>query len=292
MKVLLSLVLIYFLANTLCFAQLKFSITLMVEGTSSYTAYHNEPLIFTTSLVNKALQQNIQWNQAADAWLTEVAADYKAGKLSKEEFEKETELVTKGKKEVTTETIGTKQLPWFHQLNFRIFIDSDTAQASWPISILGDPLTDSIAVLDDKGYYLVMHHLSPEQVAKRNPGTYKIQILLAGVWSNTVTVKIRQENIPAQILKTAHMQLRLGNYYLQQKDAEKAMEYATNVLKKDPADIGGLILRGETYILKKNYSPALVDFKKALQQHYKRFPDLQEPPEYLLAAIGWLKKRQ
>jgi len=292
MKAILSLLPICFFANTFCLAQPKFSITLKVEDTSAYTAYHNEPLIFTTSLVNKELQQNLQWNRAADAWLTEVAADYKAGKLSKEEFEKETELVTKGKKEVTTAIVGTRQLPWFHQLAFRMFLNNDVAQDPWPISMLGDPLTDSIAVLDDKGYFRVAHHLSPEQVTKRKPGTYKIQVLLAGVWSNTVTVKIRQENIPAQILKTENMQLRLGNYYLQGKDALKAMEYATNVLKKSPADIGGLVLRGEIYILENKYKPALADFKTALQHHNKRFPNLQEPPEYLLATIEWLGKKQ
>jgi tetratricopeptide (TPR) repeat protein len=88
------------------------------------------------------------------------------------------------------------------------------------------------------------------------------------------------------------MQLQLGNYYLQRMDTEKAMEYATNVLKKNPADIGGLVLRGETYILKRNYKPALADFEKALKQHNKKFPELQEPPEYLLATIDWLEKKQ
>lgn len=273
-------------------SQTRSSVNLSVELSKAYTVYHNEPIIFTTGLLNHTLQDNLQWNQAADDGLAEISADYKSGKISKEEFEKETERILKGKKEIKVDTIGNYQSPWFEQIVFRIFLNDSTEQTAWPITLLGDPSTDSIAILNEKGYYIVNHHLSPEQVANLRPGTYQVKVLLAGMWSNPVTVNIRKENIPAAVLTSRKMQLRLGNYYLQGKDAEKAMGYATNLLKNNPADIGGLVLRGETYILKKNYKPALADFKKALQQHYKKYPDLQEPPEYLLAAIGWLEERQ
>jgi tetratricopeptide (TPR) repeat protein len=273
-------------------SQANSSVNLSVELSKAYTVYHNEPITFTTGLLNHILQDNLQWNQAADEGLAEISADYKVGKISKEEFEKETERILKGKREIKVDTIGNYQSPWFEQIVFRIFLNDSTVQTGWPITLLGDPLTDSMAILDEKGYYVVNHHLSPEQVTKLRPGTYQVKVLLAGMWSNPVTVNIRKENIPTAVLTSRKMQLRLGNYYLQRKDAEKAMEYATNVLKKNPADIGGLVLRGETYILKNNYKPALADFEKALKQHNKRFPDLQEPPEYLLATIDWLEKKQ
>jgi hypothetical protein len=292
MKSYLSFFLLFFFANDVLFAQPQFSITLMVEDTSAYTAYHNEPLIFTTSLVNKELQQNLQWNRAADAWLSEVAADYNAGKLSREEFEKETEFVTKGKKEVDTATVGTKRSPWFQQLKFRVLFNNGGKQVSWPISILGDPLTDSIATLDEGGYYLVRHHLSPKQVTKRMPGTYKLQVLLAGVWSNKVTVKIMKEKITPRVLKIAKMQLRFGNYYLDRKSANKAFVYAHAILKKDYFNINGLVLCGEAHILEKNYKKALTCFEKALQQQKKQFPDSPESPVYLLGTIAWLEERQ
>jgi tetratricopeptide (TPR) repeat protein len=292
MKAYLSFFLFCFVIHAVPFAQPKFSIALMVEDTSAYTAYHNEPLIFTTILVNKELQQNLQWNRAADAWLVEVAADYKAGKLSKEEFEKETALVINGKKQIGATTVGTNRLPWFHQLQFRVLFKNDNKQISWPISLLGDPLTDSIAILDDDGYYRVMHHLGPEQLAKQKPGTYTIQVLLAGIWSNTVSVNLRHEDIPNHVLKTAKMQLRLGNYYLDRKDADKALDYAEDILKKDDDNIKGLILCGEGYILKNNYKKALTCFKEALKQYKKQFPDLQESPIYLLGTIAWLEQRQ
>jgi tetratricopeptide (TPR) repeat protein len=247
--------------------------------------------VFTTSLVNKTLQQDMAWNQAADAWLAEVAADHQAGKLSKEAFEKETQLVTEGKRLVKADTAGTSQSPWFRQLRFRIWLNEGIRQAPWPIAVLGDPGTESIAVLDEKGYYLVMHHLSPAKVLKLRPGVYKIQAGLAGVWSNEVIVTIRKQNIPPGVLKTSDMRLRLGNYYLERKDADKALDYATAVLKKDPKDINALVLSGESYILKKNYRQALVYFDKALQQHRKEFPDLPEQPLYLDGTIAWLKEK-
>jgi tetratricopeptide (TPR) repeat protein len=289
MKPHFSFLLLCFFITAHSWAQPTFSITLKVEDTSDYTAYHNEPLIFTTSLVNKSLQQDLEWNQAADAWLAEVTADYQAGKLSKEEFEKETQLVTAGKKQVKADSIGTHRSPWFRQLRFRVLLNDNIGQAPWPIKILGDPVTEPVAVLDAKGYYLVMHHLSPARVLKLKPGVYKIQVGLAGVWSNEVMVKIRQQNIPVRVLNTSEMQLRLGNYYLERKDADKALDYATAVLKKDPKDISALVLSGESYILKKDYRRALVYFDKALQQHRKEFPGLPEQPLYLDGTIAWLK---
>jgi tetratricopeptide (TPR) repeat protein len=272
--------------------QKKSSVDLSVEQNKAYEAYHNEPIIFTTVLLNHTLQENLQWNQAADEGLAEISADYKAGKLSKEEFEKETDRILKGKKKIKADTIGNYQSPWFDQIAFRVFLNDSTVQTAWPIMLLGHPITDSIAILDEKGYYIVNHHLSPEQVIKLRPGIYQVKVLLAGMWSNPVTVNIRMENIPTTVLNSRQMQLRLGNYYLQQNDAEKAMEYATTLLRKDPVDIGGLMLRGETYIFKKNYMPALADFKKALQRHNTKSPDLEEPPDYLLATIEWLEKKQ
>lgn len=291
MKRYLSFFLFWVFTNEIISAQPKFSITLLVEDTSAFTAYHNEPLIYTTILVNKELQQNLQWNRAADAWLAEVEADYNAGKLTKEEFEKETALVTDGKKQIGSTRVGTNQSPWFHELQFRV-LNNDMMEVSWPISLLGDPLTDSIATLDNDGYYRVMHHMAPEQVAMQQPETYTIRVLLAGIWSNPVTVTLRKENIPAHILKTVKMQLRLGNYYLDKKDADKALEYAGAILKKDHDNINGLVLSGEAHILKKNYKMALAFFKEALKQHKKKFPGLTESPIYLLGTIAWLEQRQ
>lgn len=268
--------------------QSVFTITLRVEEQTSYTVYHNEPLVFSTSLLNQKYQKDLEWNEAADTWLARLAADYQAGRLSKEEFEKETARVTNGKRTLQQYTIGTSQSPWFRQLQFRILMHG-IKKAAWPVEVLGAPPKDAIAILDEKGYYLVRHHLSPEQVLKTKPGTYQIQVLLGGASSNIITVHVTKQNIPGGVLKSETMQLRLGNYYLARLDTDKALNHAYAVLKKNPNSLNGLILSGEIYIQKKNYRKALTFFEKALKQHQKTYPDSIEPPEHLQTIIAWLK---
>ncbi|MDI3320626.1 hypothetical protein [Pinibacter soli] len=293
MKLRLFFCIICFLMPRIILAQDKFSITLAVNDSSAFRVYHNEPIVFSISLVNKAIQQDISWNEDADAYLAQVAADYKAGLITKEEFEKETDLVTKGKRTVTTQFVGSKQLPWFLQLKFHVVVKDTIEQNNWKPSVLGDPGTDSIAVLDEKGYYSINYHLSPEQVSKLRAGTYKVEVELEGVTSNEVTVKIKPEDIPPGKLNKRDMQLRLGNYYLERKDAKKTLYYANLILQENPSDISGLILKGEAYILQQQYKLALSAFTKAQQQYNKnnkRSP-VNEPPLYLIATIAWLQKK-
>ncbi|MEO6732632.1 MAG: hypothetical protein ABIN01_15535 [Ferruginibacter sp.] len=274
------------------YCQGNFSISLAVQESADYTAYHDEPLVFTTSIYNDGLRQNIQWNIAADEWLTQLSKDYTAGKISLDEFNKETALANSGKRNLNIITIGSVQSPWFKQISFRIFSNGMVPQNAWPINLLGNVASDPVAVLDEKGYYRVKHHLTPQQVSMLAPGTYKIKVFLAQVWSNTVTLEIKKQDMPGGVLKSTDMQLRLGNYYLLRNDADKAIGYAEAILKKDPANIGALILRGESYILKQNYKLALADFEKALKEYFKQFPGVEsEPPEYLEDTIEWLKNK-
>jgi tetratricopeptide (TPR) repeat protein len=117
-----------------------------------------------------------------------------------------------------------------------------------------------------------------------------VKALLVGVVSNPVTVQIKNTNVPVSVLNTIDMQLLLGNYYLEAKDPEKALDFSKEVLKKEPKSINGLVLRGESNILKKNYTQALADFIKALNEHKRRFPNRYEPPGYLVSTIAWLQK--
>jgi tetratricopeptide (TPR) repeat protein len=294
MKLRLFLSIIYFLTPCVFFAQSQFTITLMVDDSSAFKAYHNEPVIFTISLVNRTLQQDVSWNADADAYLAQLAADYKAGLITKDEFDKETNLVTAGKRTATSQTVGSAQDPWFKQLQFRVVVKDTIEQHNWKPSLLGDPGTDSIAVLDENGYYTVDYHLSPEQVSKLRPGTYTVQVMLAGVSSNDVTVKIKPENIPNGQLHKRAMLLYLGNYYVQRKDAKKALYYATILLEKNANDISAWILKGEVYILQQQYKPALTAFTKAQQLYNKgnRVSPTNEPPLYIIATIAWLQKKQ
>ncbi|MDH7460698.1 hypothetical protein QEG73_05390 [Chitinophagaceae bacterium 26-R-25] len=293
MQLRLFFFIICFFAPRILLAQDKFTITLTVNDSSAFRVYHNEPIVFSISLLNKAIQQDISWNEDADAYLAQVAADYKGGLITKEEFDKETNLVTQGKRTVSSVSIGSTDSPWFTQLKFHVVVKDTIEQHNWKPSVLGDPGTDTVAVLDEKGYYSVNYHLSPEQVSKLRAGTYKVEVELAGVTSNEVVVKIKPENIPNGKLHKRDLLLRLGNYYLERKDAKKTLYYANLILQKNPSDINGLILKGEGYILQEQYKLALSAFTKAQQQYdknNKRSP-VNEPPLYLIATIAWLQKK-
>ena len=271
------------------FSQPVFTITIRVEDATVYTAYRNEPLVFSTSLHNRQYQNNLEWNQEADTYLAELEADYKAGNLSKEEYEKETEIVRSGKRQLQLYSIGTRQSPWFQQLQFRILFNG--VEQNWPIGILGDPPKDSVAILDENGNYFIQHHLGPEQMITRKPGTYTIQVLLAGVWSNPVSVKIKSDLMPLRVFLSETVQLRLGNYYLDRKQPVLALVFASSVLKRDKKNVNALALRGEIYIERKKYKQALADFEKALELYNKKPPLSFEPPKYLLFMIAWLKEK-
>jgi tetratricopeptide (TPR) repeat protein len=294
MKLRLLLLIICSLMPGVLLAQGRFTITLLVDDSSAFRAYHNEPIVFTITLVNKTLQQDISWNEDADAYLAQVAADYKAGLITKDDFEIETNLVTSGKRITNAESVGSADSPWFRQLKFVVVVKDTIEQHNWKPQILGDPGTDTVALLDEKGYYSVDYGLSPQQVSKLRPGSYKVQVMLAGVLSNEVSVKIKPENIPNGQLNKKDMLLRLGNYYLEAEDAKKALSYANILLQKNPSDISGLVLKGEAYILQQQYKTALTTFTKAYQIYNKvnKPSPANEQPLYLIATIAWLQKRQ
>jgi hypothetical protein len=293
MKLRLSIFIICFLTPGILHAQGKFAIKLKVNDSDAYRAYHNEPVIFTIRLTNKAIQNDISWNEDADAYLAQVAADYKAGLITKDEFEKETDTVTSTKRTITSQSVGSQESPWFRQLKFRVVLKDTIEQRNFNPQILGDPPIDPIAVLDEKAYYKIDFHLSPKQVSKLKAGTYKVQAMLAGVTSGEVTLRIKQENIPPGQLEKRPMLLRFGNYYLEGKDAKKALFYANILSEKNPNDIAALVLKGEAYILQQQYKLALAAFTKAEQLFYKadKSSPSNEPPLYLIATIAWLQKK-
>jgi tetratricopeptide (TPR) repeat protein len=293
MKLRLFIFIICFFAPGIFLAQGKFAIKLKVNDSVTYKAYHNEPVIFSIRIVNKAIQDDVSWNKDADAYLAQLEADYKAGLITKDEFTSETILVTNGKRTITPESVGTTESPWFRQIKFSVLLKDTIEQHNWNPQILGDTPTNSIAVLDEKAYYRIDFHLSPEQVSKLKAGTYRVQVLLAGVKSGEVTLRINQQDIPPGQLKKRPMLLRLGDYYVEAKDPQKALYYANILLEQDPNDIAALVTKGEAYILQQQYKLALAAFTKAEDLFYKAEQNspTDEEPLYLIATIEWLKKQ-
>ncbi len=288
MKTIIVVSLSFLLAIARVCPQGRFTLTCSVADEKAVTLYQNEPLVISISVNNKTVFKDWQWNQAADDWLQKLDTIFKAGTLSEEEYKKEKERILKGKKILKADTIGTAAQPWYDQLTFYVFENDSIQIITWPINRLGKLPLEAVAVLDMNAYYGLDFHIPPETVSRIKPGKYSIKALLNGVWSNVVKITILPENMPSAVLQSTEMQLRLGQYYLLAGNADKVYSYAIAVLKREPLNIEALILRGESHILKEEYKLALADFEKALQQHYKKFPGLYEPPDYLLGTIEWL----
>jgi len=269
----------------------RYSISCSVADGDTTTIYHNQPLVFSVSITNKEAYKNWQWNMAADEWIQELEANFKAGKLSEEDFNQEKEVAIKGKKTGKTDTLGTPAHPWYEQLKFYVFQDDSIQKEAWPVSRLGITPNEATAVLDENANYLLYCHMPPEIVSLIKPGSYSIKVLLGDVWSNQVKISVLPGDIPPAVLQSAEMQIRLGQYYWLTGNADKVFSYANAVLQKDTSNLEALILRGESHILKENYKLALMDFEKALQLHNKKFPGLYEPPEYLIGTIEWLQQK-
>jgi tetratricopeptide (TPR) repeat protein len=273
-------------------AQERFTLTCSVADEKAVTIYHNEPLVISVGLSNKAIFKDWQWNMAADSELQKLDAYFKTGNISEEAYKKEKERIQQGKKLLKANTIGSDTQPWYDQFTFHILQNDSIQIGNWPINRLGKTPFEAVAVLNEQAFYAVDFHMPPEAVSLIKPGNYSVKALLDGVWSNEIKITVLPENIPQAVSLSTEMQLRLGQYYLLAGQADKVFNYATAVLQRNPLHLEALILRGEGYILKEDYKLALTDFEKALQQHNKKFPTLYEPPEYLLGTIEWLKDKQ
>jgi tetratricopeptide (TPR) repeat protein len=286
-----SLVILFFGFNTLLAgAQQNFSLLCEVGEEKSVSLYRDEPLVVSITLTNEAVQENQKWNRSADLYIKSLEAQYDSGKITLEEFVKEKERVLKDKRPVKADTVGSAANPWYRQIRFQVFFNDSMIKSSWPLALLGTPPEDSVAILDEEGYYVARFHLPPEKVLLLTPGKYRLKALLKNV-SDEVTITIKPNKMPIPVYLSIPKQLELSRYYLDAENSSRAFGHATSILQKDPTNLEALVLRGESFILMRSYKKALADFEKALQVHQKRFPNSLEPPEYLLFRIEWLKER-
>lgn len=253
--------------------------------------YADEPLVFSTSISNPLAQKNHAWNQEVDRELARLAVAFQEKKIDEEAYGKETERLKKGRKETRVMTVGTKEMPWYKMVNFRVYTADSAMVTGWPIEVLGRSYSDSVAVMDERGYYLVKHHVPIEGMAKLRPGEYRVSVGLDSVVSKEIRVKVLGQKMPAEVKNRKETMLRLGKYYVQALEGDAALEYAERVLKKEPGDLGGLILRGEALVVKGMYGEALTAFEGALEIYRRTWADEEEPPDYILGMIEWLRER-
>jgi tetratricopeptide (TPR) repeat protein len=265
------------------------TITIKANYSNTVTIYHDEPLLLTVSLTNKEAQENSRWNKAADRRLNELEDLLKENKISKEVYDKERNALLGGKRSLEFATVGEMGKPWSSMIKWKLINTNSGTEDKLNVRKMVNPSSEDVAVLNDKGYYTAYFGLDVEEMKKIAAGTYEIIAEIENEKSKPVEVTLKNETMPAAIAGNEEMLLKNGQYYWHAGDVEQGMSYANKLLKRNPASVDGLSLKGDLQVMTNSYQPALESYNMALKEFYKQNPGLTEPPEYLLGMIEWLK---
>ncbi len=272
-------------------AQQPVTVSLSLNYNSGQKLYHNEPLLLTVTITNREAQENSRWNRAKDRRLNELDDLLKANKISRENYEKEKTQLNTSKRTISSLTLGNQNSPWSSLVKWKMVYSGTGAEVELPVTVFTNPSPESIAILDEKGYYIAYFGINPQDMKKIPGGAYQINAIVGGERSDVAQLELRDEIMPLVIAETEEMWLRIGQYYWHANDAEKTIQYADRILKKNPLSLDGLSLKGDGLIIQQSYLPALETFSKAVTEYYKQHGINSEPPGYLLESIAWIKKQ-
>ena len=271
-------------------AQTTVSISLKVNQEKEVTVFHNEPVLFTIAVSNQQAQANERWNISAGRRLQEMSELLKQGKMIQEDYDKEKALIEKNKRKTETITLGSGSSSWTTTVIWKGMNTANRNAMELPIRLMKNPSTAGKAVLDANGYYMACYGISPEDLKAVPSGTYALEIAINNILSNAVVLKVENGMMSEVLAESESMLLRLGQYYWHAEDAAKTIQYADQILAKNPASLDGLSLKGDGQVLQKSYLPALDTYKKAVKEYYKQNGNGSEPPEYLFSMIAVVKK--
>lgn len=267
----------------------RFNVSLLVnEQDKIYTAYHDEPVLLTISVMNLQAYEDQRWNRRADLSIAGINEAYEKGKMKREEYENEKKYILDNKRIFRFETIGTEENPWYTSIRFIVTKDGrDTVQL--PFRLMKDSEQAKVAMLDTINSYFVLYGITPADLVKQQPGNYEISVEIAGVQSGKVVLNVRDARLSPAELKTEAVQMQFAGYYLNEPDIDKALVHIENILRNDSNSIAGLMLRGEIKIRIHDYKEALHDFERALKSYIMQ--GNKEAPEYIIGMVEGVRQK-
>ena len=266
------------------------TVTLSANYSHEVKIYHDEPLLLIVSVTNQEAQENSRWNKAADRRLNELEELLKAGKIKREDYDREKTKLMAGKRQLSSVTIGAAGRPWSSLIKWSMVNINSGVEIPLAVKTMMHPSAEEVAVLNEKGYYTAYFGMDADKVKSKPAGLYEITASIENESSLPVRIEIKNETTPVAIAGSEEMLLRHGQYYWHAGDAAAGMKYAEKILQKNPASLDGLSLKGDLLLLNNSYAPALESYRKALKEYYKQNGVAAEPPEYLLNMIEFVKK--
>jgi tetratricopeptide (TPR) repeat protein len=263
---------------------------LKINNRQKLTVYHDEPLLLSLSISNPKASEEEQWNRSANYKSEELDKAYYDKKISEEEWKEEKQKLERNKKKQQTIRIGP-DTPLQQLIQFFITDEKGNRIDAVFMKLLDSAAMPAELILDANAYYLFRWGVDREFMRRLQPGKYFISTRIENYTSAQIELTIKDSPIPAQVLQTTDMQYQLGSFALQYGKVDSAIYHARKILKTDPSSIDALVLLGDAYTNKKNYSDALKQFQSALRSFNKQYPNSPEPPLYITSMIDWLKEQ-
>ncbi|MFL5741114.1 MAG: tetratricopeptide repeat protein [Flavisolibacter sp.] len=264
---------------------------LEINGQTSLTLFHDQPLIISLSLSNATASEAEQWNRSTDQGLMQLEQMKQSKKMKDEAYNQEKSRLVASKKIISPAIIGSEQKPAIEWVKMNLVSLRGDSIGRLRAKIFDSAMVPAKMVLDANAYYLLRWGMDRSTVQAMKSGKYFLSIEVADAVSNRVELTILALPLPSLLLRTQKMQLELGNFALLYGRPDSATIHANTILKTNPSSIDGLVLLGEANIQKNNFHEALSNFETARLNFYKQNPHTPEPPEYIDSMIGWLKSK-
>ncbi len=269
-------------------AQEGMQVMLRADDSLGAVVLQNEPVIFSVTIANKAAQSDQLWNAAADRRIRQLDEMEKQGKIKKEDADRERAELEKGKRKPASISLGSETVSWTSQLKWVARKKGDQS-ISLPVKLMANPPVEQKAILEGSGVLTACFAISPADMAAIPAGKYEV-----GVWINEHTDKVEVTIRPDKLMPAALTEsqlIKFARYYWHTGNAEKILEYAGMILKKNPVSVSGFSLSGDAQFMLADYEKALHNYQEAARYYYKQNGEGAEPPEYLLNMIGLVKEK-
>jgi tetratricopeptide (TPR) repeat protein len=262
----------------------QLTLDLLVNNTSEDTIIPGNPVVLTLKIYNAHSEYQNFHNQIAMQNLDILKAEFDKGHISEKYYEKEVERIKKTIKEIDVLNLTYKTLI----TGLEIAINDDTIKVE-DLKVCTEPdLKDDPEILISAARLTLSYGFGPETTLKWEPGKYVFAANYNEFKSNSASLIIQNE-LPVEkteydiLIETALYHINCGDPFL-------ATGIAEQMLATDPENIDALILKADAGLALGDKAKSLELYRKALELFYLQYPDIYEPPMYLLMQIADLER--
>ncbi len=250
-------------------------IYIMIGDDEKVTVYDGEVFYLFISISNPDSVEDIYYNEDIDMEINRIKESFEKGEIDEEEYREMVEELEAKKLKVEAIELGDMETPWTQQIEIMLMKNNEWVRCPWNfVEVFKSPPDNTVKLIGDTSA-MVRYVLTPEDVAKIEPGEHRLMARIGETSSNEVVIEkvkgAREEFDENAIERTATYYIESGNY-------KEAYSLIDKILSIDPNSIGGLMLLSEYLSRQGRIKEALETMLKAREIFYQKYPDLYEPP--------------